>query len=821
MNKKIETPTEMEVGKLDDLSKGNMYSSKLLECDADVNCSLLSDCEISGEFINDMSLHEAALFYAEQGYAVIPCYGKRPAIKGGYKKATINPDVINEWWGEKPDYNIGIATGDASGFFVLDIDGDVGEESIRKLEAENSPLPETHTIKTGGGGRHMWFKNPQGRIIGNRAGIVDKVDIRGNGGHAIAPPSLHESGNVYELVIDCEVAEAPEWLLDLIGSKTGTTNQSAELSVLEQSDVETTKYGQVALDNECEDLAQFKKKGNRNSKLYLSAIRMGQHIAGNELNYFEVYERLENVAIGIGLDADEIGPTIESGLGFGFSNPRRNDIVKFDEKPKPLGNAAQELPEVPISIFPEVMQSIVKGIAYSIQVPIELVLINFLACIALSIQNKIIIKVKSGYYEHINIYAAGVLPPGDRKSAVTGFFKYPFLHSEIEQSKQLKPEIEKVRITRSVLEKRIDLKMNQAAKTDDAEDRDRYIQEVVDLKEKLPEIPYVQRWFADDATPEALGELLQNNNESIGMIEAEGGFFGNLAGRYSKIPNIDGVLKYWSGEGHVIDRKKHDPIRLANPLMTMCLSVQPHVLDELYSNPHFVGRGLSARFICLIPKTIVGYRNSRVEGINPSVKRLYSQLVQRLMAIPIKTEEANRKSFYCIGLTPAAEDMYHDYHEKVEEALKEGGRLETVRDWASKLTGQLVRLAGILHCIATENPHENPILGETMEAACLLADVLGEHALAAHGLAEENKDFKCAHKILDRIKKDKICEFSERQMLEKIKGSFNSMKLIGKGIKVLLDRFYIKELPRNRTGRGRPPSAKYMVSPYITKDYGD
>ncbi len=467
MNKKIETPTEKKVGKLDDLSRGNNGMLSILGDGASVNSYPDSDLLD----INGMSLHEAALSYAEQGYAVLPCRGKIPAKKGGYKNGTTGPAVIDEWWRENPDYNIGIATGEVSGFFVLDIDGDAGEESIRKLEAENGSLPETRTIKTGGGGRHLWLKNPQGRTIGNRAGIVDKVDIRGNGGHAIAPPSMHESGNVYELVNDCEVADAPEWLLDLIGSKTGSTNPSAELSELEQSNVKTTKYGQAALDSECEKLGQV-QENTRNDSLNKSAFAMAQLIAANELNYFEVYERLEEVAIGIGLDEDEIGKTIESGLTAGFSNPRQKDIVEFEEEPKPLDIVVKELPEVSMSRLPEVMQSIITCVACSIQVPVELALNAFLGCIAAGVQNKITVQVKADYSEPLNIYSICVLPPGERKSQTVKVFKEPILQWEHNQFKALKESIEDAKLRRELCLDTIKYKRGQAKKAIDNEQRE-------------------------------------------------------------------------------------------------------------------------------------------------------------------------------------------------------------------------------------------------------------------------------------------------------------------------------------------------------------
>ena len=816
MNKKIETPTEMKVGKLDDLRRGNNTRFSIFGDEASVNS--YPDSELMD--INSMSLHEAALFYAEQGYAVLPCRGKIPAKKGGYKNGTTDLAVIDGWWHESLDYNIGIATGEVSGIFVLDIDGDAGEESIRKLEAENGPLPETWTIKTGGGGRHLWFNSPQGRIIGNRAGIVDKVDIRGNGGHAIVPPSMHESGNVYELVNDCEVANAPEWLLNLIGSKTGSTNPSAELSELEQSNVETTNYGRSALESECKLLSQV-QEGNRNNELNNSAFKLAQLIAKDELNFEETYQGLYAAASDAGL-REGIKKTLISGLTAGYSNPRQKDIVKFEDKPKPLVSGVKDLPEVPLSLFPEVMRSTIMCVAYSIQVPIELALNVFLGCIAAVVQNKITVQVTSDHSEPLNIFSICVLPPGERKSPTVSFFKKPIIKWEHDQYLVLKQSIDDAELRFELLSKTIDHKKRQVAKAIDSEQRENLFDEIKKMQEELPVIPVAPRLFIDDITPEALGERLSMHNESLAIIESEGGIFETLGGRYSRgVPNIDCNLKSWGGERCTIDRKGREPICLERPLLTMSLNVQPKVLFDMLGHDHFVGKGLSARFIYFLPKSKAGTRDIEVPPVDAAIIKKYNQLINRLLEIPFVSGDGEKAKSHCISLTPQAKEIWRNYGSKFEAKLNAGESMEDICEWGNKLNGQIIRLAGIIHCVGTESPHLKPIQGETMEAACKLAEVLEVHALAAHGFAEEDKDIKCANKILDRIKKDKICEFSERQMFEKIKGSFKSMDMTRKGVKVLLGGLYIKEIPVYRSGKGRKPSPKYMVSPYITGEYED
>lgn len=149
-------------------------------------------------------MKEWALYYASMGLAVFPLRpkDKRPATVNGCKAATTNKEQIADWWDKHPDSNIGIATGRLSGGLVvvdLDIDeskGIDGYESLKEWQRENGELPETWQSITGRGGYHMLYMSTSGHK--NRVGLYDGVDIRGEGGYIVAPPSIHPNGRKYE-----------------------------------------------------------------------------------------------------------------------------------------------------------------------------------------------------------------------------------------------------------------------------------------------------------------------------------------------------------------------------------------------------------------------------------------------------------------------------------------------------------------------------------------------------------------------------------------------------------------------------------------------
>ena len=158
----------------------------------------------------------SALALAARGFHIFPCRprDKRPATANGLKDATADREIIRAWWQQQPDNNIAIATGPASGIFVVDVDGLDAEATLRRLEAEHGALPATVEVITARG-RHIYFKWPQAPLRNSAGKIGTHIDVRGDGGYVLSPPSIHPSGRRYSWSVDSasSVADAPDWLL--------------------------------------------------------------------------------------------------------------------------------------------------------------------------------------------------------------------------------------------------------------------------------------------------------------------------------------------------------------------------------------------------------------------------------------------------------------------------------------------------------------------------------------------------------------------------------------------------------------------------------
>ena len=170
-----------------------------------------------------MSLIEHALSYAGQGIPVFPIVprAKVPLTGNGFYAAVTDEDQVGAWWVQWPEANIGIPTGERAGFWVLDVDGSAGMQSLVHLEKQHGPLPATRVYRTGSGGFHYLWRHAPG--IRNAVRFMPGLDVRADGGYIVAPPSVHESGGVYTIEHDRPIVAAPGWLLSRVKDRKAPT----------------------------------------------------------------------------------------------------------------------------------------------------------------------------------------------------------------------------------------------------------------------------------------------------------------------------------------------------------------------------------------------------------------------------------------------------------------------------------------------------------------------------------------------------------------------------------------------------------------------
>lgn len=253
--------------------------------------------------------------------------GREIPNTGGANKASKDPALIRDWWTRWPQANVACATGAPSGVWVLDVDvkGEDGRATLRTLQEDHGPLPETWVAKTPSGGRHIWFRFDPARPLRNRVGFAPGLDVRTTGGSITMPPSRKDGGAYRWLIDPCDrpLADAPGWLLELVDPPAPPLPPAKPLRV--DSHERATRYVVAAVNSECGELARM-GKGGRNLKLFQSSAQLGQLVGANLLSEQSAHGALLRAAEECGLLRDDgvhaVEATIRSGLTKGMANPR-------------------------------------------------------------------------------------------------------------------------------------------------------------------------------------------------------------------------------------------------------------------------------------------------------------------------------------------------------------------------------------------------------------------------------------------------------------------------------------------------------------------
>ncbi|AZO77732.1 hypothetical protein BLM15_08960 [Bosea sp. Tri-49] len=327
-----------------------------------------------------------ALDHAARGFPVFPCKAtadkkagsKAPHLPGesapgrhdgGHWLASREPAQIRDWWRRWPDALIGFPTGLRSSCVVVDLDPKEHSAQamltalhdwcggLAHVDGETGEVIEPPISRTQSGGLHLWFTWPdeatlaeisarltrmgQGfeGVIGNRAGLfraflragecpaeLAHIDVRGEGGYVIAPPSIMSDGKAYEWVIP-RGEVLPPLPRRLRGVITGEFIPDAEVAARRAASPSARRYAARDISDERVRLyversvrgalatAQRAGDGNRNAAVFWAACRLGEFVRGGQLSSAEAESLLKtHLPAGVSPAEPKILGTIKSGL---------------------------------------------------------------------------------------------------------------------------------------------------------------------------------------------------------------------------------------------------------------------------------------------------------------------------------------------------------------------------------------------------------------------------------------------------------------------------------------------------------------------------
>lgn len=466
--------------------------------------------------------------------------------------------------------------------------------------------------------------------------------------------------------------------------------------------------------------------------------------------------------------------------------------------------------------LPSSLSRAIESCSKTFQVPADFVLLVLCSVIAAATRGKIAIQVKPDWREPLSFYSAPLLEPSNRKSAVIGFATKPLrdqqsrLRADHLEAEQIKSRDREIALAQK----------NKLLKDSKSQPSAALHAEIANLdltikKCKESRTPSI---LIDDTTPEALVEQICDQR-SIAYIEAEGQLIDNLS-RYSEsqTPNVEALNKCYSGEPISVSRKGKDLIYADDPHLVICIGAQPsNILAKLKAET-FLSSGFNARFLYLLGKSQIGSRSFSTPQISEAVKSEWHDLVTSIYKL--SNQELNR----VLEVDPEALQVIEQLHNWLEPQMKQMS--QSLRNWAGKLVGNLVRLAGLFEL--AENPRAEAISRKTMDQALGLAELFLQHAEKVFSPdTSELPAVRVLRKLcavgfegFEGVTSESSRIFSTNKLFQSMKDqswlskSANPMRLLRKELFYLEELGWLKQYETEQSGtNGGRPSEKWELHP--------
>jgi hypothetical protein len=573
----------------------------------------------------EITILDAALEYAARGWHVFPApreekkSHKAERYSDGRKwGATVDPDEIRRDWQRWPKANVGIATGPKSGFFVIEADtmeghGVDGVGNLQALIEQHGGLPPSIEALSPSGSRHIYFRWPDGVIFSNSAGqVAAGVDVRGDGGMVIGVPSVKPGKDLPYRWLNppplFDLAACPDWLLELCLKPALKLSERAMPKGAPHL-VSANGWADAAMRGEIAALLAA-PEGQRNSTLNTAAFNLGQIVAGGGLDHDTVRARLTTAGHGIGLCADEVAATVQSGLAAGLKQPRApKEKVGCIELAHTLPQVSDadpvdlwgsfDPPALPLGLLPPIIEQFARANADQMGAdPAGLAMAALVTCAA-AIPDKVQIKVKrhDEWKESARLWVALMGPPSAKKSPIISAATGPLCRLDVEMMRAWQKRVSE----------------HDALSPDEKKGKQR---------------PPQTRLRLEDVTIEAAQQVLEGSPWGVLLLQDElSGFFGAMD-KYNGGKGASADRAFWlrsfNGGQFALNRVSRGAAIIDNLSVCILGGIQPEPLRKIAGEA--VDDGLLQR---LFPIMLRNATLGRDEPM-PPVNAQYSMLIDRL-----------------------------------------------------------------------------------------------------------------------------------------------------------------------------------------------
>ena len=809
------------------------------------------------------SMLELALDYVAQGYEVFPAdpspidkRGKAPLTTNGMKDASSDPAQVRAWWTAHPDALIACRI--PADVVVLDIDPrHNGDATWRLLEDAYGPIPVARRHRSGrnDGGFHAWFKHPGGKLsakalhewarandVGHatgKRGWSSGIDLlHHDHRYSILPGSLHPDTQLpYTWVANGTPGVMPGFLVALVVAAPAPAATKPVRLVVDDDSIADwftanhtwpellEPHGWVSVTGNGDDDGSAWRHPQATAA-QSATIKNGCLFVYSDNTDFDVTEHGDPK----GITRFRAWATLDHGGDLtaaareaherrdGPSTYRNDHTIRLPVAdsgdqwgtPVPLATTF-DAPEFPLWALPKAIAEHARQVARELQVAVDLPAQLGLAALSIAVAGRIRVQIiAGGWTEPVNIYVVIALPPGAGKSPAVTKMLAPIEAFEARIRPAVEAQREHVEQHRRMVEKQL----RKAEDKNDKLEAGILLDEYQSLK-----VPVVPRLIADDATPEALTQLLHDQGGRLALVSTEGGPFDIMAGRYSERANLDVYLKAWGGDGIRVDRIGRPSITINQPALTVALTVQPSVIQALAANGEFTGKGLTARFMYAVPTDFVGRRDYlSTYACDPVTTAAYDTHFERLLA-----RYHGPGDTATITYTPDATLRFRQWQQGLEDRRSPLGDLRPMAEWTTKMETSTARTAGLL--AVAEGADRVDV--DIVERAIAIGEYWLAHAALVHDMWDADVDLGNAKAVLAFLLERGFDEFTPRDVYGSLRKRFPRAEDLHAPLTILTDREWIRPLfdgPLKFGARGKEqrfavhPDASLWISASHARD---
>lgn len=460
-------------------------------------------------------------------------------------------------------------------------------------------------------------------------------------------------------------------------------------------------------------------------------------------------------------------------------------IVSFDE---------YDLPKFDLNVFPDSLKRFIISVSDFTQTPDDLAAICLIGMLSVSLQNKFEVEPIKGWSESLNTYSTVLLGPSNRKSAVFNLFMTLVLSYQQELEVQYNKKMKENELQISILEKQIEKLKTDYVKTKKVE----FLDEMKELHDKKIELSSLAKntFILDNVTEEKLVSTLFENEEKVGIFSSEGDLFERFKSSVRMDSHkTDVYLKAYSGDALRVDRISRSTEILYSPALTICISAQPTVIEDMPKK--IIDRGLIPRFLIAVPNDTLGQRDIfNAPNLDENLKSKYNDFIRKLL-------EFECSEPIILNLSDEAFQLLKQQEYEIEQLfLKDQLYHKELRGWGGKLLGNLLRLAGLIH-VATHaqnstDLNEIPTVIEksTLQNVFDLKEYFDMHIQKAFGIMRNTVTYEDARYLLDKILNYAEIEITftiEKQKIwQNTKKKFLITAKLNEALSILEDRGYIQ-----------------------------